>query len=143
MKILTPIITSLALCFNAYAQSITMDSCGLDNSAILNSYEVDYFFEAFNSQNVSKKDLADKRIYFATGNYGSQPLTKQEFFNNYAKTRYENMDFPQLQIIHLTDKEKQLIPEYDAIIVCWSKVPAVGKSRKKFIANAQQLSIIE
>lgn len=135
MKILTPIITSLALCFNAYAQSITMDSCGLDNSAILNSYEVDYFFEAFNSQNVSKKDLADKRIYFATGNYGSQPLTKQEFFDNYARSLFENNDYPQLQIIQLTEEEKQLIPEFDAIIVCWSKISIEGKARRKFISE--------
>ena len=135
MKILTPIITSLALCFNAYAQSITMDSCGLDNSAILNSYEVDYFFEAFNSQNVSKKDLADKRIYFATGNYGSQPLTKQEFFDNYARSLFENNDYPQLQIIQLTEEEKQLIPEYDAIIVCWSKISLVGKARERLISE--------
>lgn len=137
MKILIPIITFLALCFNAYTQSITMDSCGLDNSAILNSYEVDYFFEAFNSQNVSKKDLADKRIYFATGNYGSQPLTKQEFFDIYARSRFEIGDYPQVQIIHLTEEEKQLIPEYDEIIVCWSKISAIGKARKKFIANVR------
>lgn len=131
------IIATLLVSLQAFNQTVNIDSCGTTNSSLLNEHEIKYFVAAFNSLNVSKKDLADKRIYFATGNYGSQPLTKQEFFDNYARSRFENGDYPQMQIIYLTEEEKQLIPEYDEIIVCWSKISAIGKAKKKFIANVK------
>jgi len=122
-----------------FAQSITIDSCGLDNSPTLTAYEINYFEEALLARgNKNIPDLEEKRILFLNGNYGSSTYSKSDFFSRYGKPRFENSEnrYPHMQLIILTEEEKLQVKNYDLIIVTWSKIPVEGKPRKKFIENA-------
>lgn len=118
------------------SQNIQIDSCGLDNSARLNRFEVDYFKIGLGHQNIDTRALSDYRILFLSGNLGIKASSKQHFFESSGKVWFSENDFPSMELIVLTNEEQKRIPEYDAILVTWSKIKCTEKMRKRFLANA-------
>ncbi len=138
MKKMTRTITIaiLMFCANTYAQDIIIDSCGVDDSPLLNQYEIHYFQNAIGSYQMENlEELTNKRILFLTNNYGAIHRSKTEFFNKDCKPWFANDDYPSLQLIILTAEEKLEIGDYDAIVISWSKIPVSDRNRKKFIGN--------
>ena len=126
-------------CANTQAQDIIIDSCGIDDSPTLNQYEIQYFQEALSSYQLEKlEDLKSKRVLFLTNNYGANHKSKSEFFNQDCKPWFEDNDYPSLQLIMLTAKEKLEIGDYDTIIISWSKIPVTDRNREEFIENGIQ-----
>ncbi len=135
----TILIATLLFCFKSQAQNVIIDSCGVNDSAKLNQYEVIYFNSALDStQLFDGFTFNDKNVLFLNGNYGAMIKSKSEFFEQFGKPWFEKEDFPQLQIIILTDKEKAELKNYDAIVVSWSKIPLSERNRDKFLENGKK-----
>ncbi len=127
----------------SFAQDILIDSCGINDHSILNEYEVVYFKTALTERGVdSTTELMNKRILFLSGNYGYYHYSKSEFFAKQGKSYYEEKEnpYPQMQLIVNTDQEKLRVKNHDLIVVTWSKIPAEGRARKKFIVNAERFT---
>lgn len=122
--------------FISFAQNIQIDSCGLNNDSRLTKYEVDYFNEALDNQCCDSLELASCRILFLSGNLGFQASSKQHFFQSSGKPWFDQDDYPSMELIVLRSDERMLLPEYDAVLVTWSKIKCTEKMRKRFIANA-------
>ncbi|MDX1446595.1 hypothetical protein [Lishizhenia sp.] len=112
-----------------------VDSIGKNDNQVLNPHEIEYLKELIQTED-SLISLENKRIHFATNNWGAIALSKSEFFNNYCKPRSTDSLSIQLSIIELTPEEKQAL-KIDVMIVAWSKIAPVGRARKKFIQNIQ------
>lgn len=133
------LIATLLFCFKSQAQNVIIDSCGVNNSSKLNQYEVKYFSTAIDStQLFNGFTFNDKNVLFLDGNYGATIKSKSEFFEQFGKPWFEKKDFPQLQLIVLTDEEKAELSNYDAIVVSWSKIPLSEKNRDKFLENGKK-----
>lgn len=143
MKKITLILTLFFLSNTIFSQDVLIDSCGVNDDSVLNEYEVAYFSAALIARRSdSTTELRNKRILFLSGNYGYYHYSKSDFFEKQAKPRYEGEEsgYPQMQLIVLTNKEKLHVKNHDLIIVTWSKIPAEGRARKKFIINAERFT---
>lgn len=118
-----------------YGQEIQIDKCGLNDEVTLNKHEAQYFQNAIDAKSTGPFTFEGKRILFLYGNYGEHPSSKKSFFEKYAKPRYEDGDFPHLQVIVLDEVEQKQLKGYDAIIISWSKIPVSTKNRKKFVKH--------
>ena len=118
------------------SQNIQIDSCGLDNHSSLSSFEVEYFKIALEKYNIDTLALSDYRILFLHGNFGAHGSSKQHFFESSGKPWFSENDYPAMELIVLTNEERKRLPEYDAILVTWSKIKCTEKMRKRFLANA-------
>ena len=130
------VVFSLLICSSIAAQNIQIDSCGLDNNSSLSSFEVEYFKIALGQYNIDTLALSDYRILFLSGNLGTKASSKQHFFESSGKPWFDQDDYPSMELIVLTNEERKLLPEYDAILVTWSKIKCTEKMRKRFLANA-------
>ena len=118
------------------SQDVQIDSCGIDNNSRLTSYEITYFEKALRNKFHDSVDLSDYRILFLHGNFGAHGSSKQHFFGKSGKPWFSENDYPSMELIVLTNEERKLLPEYDAILVTWSKIKCTEKMRKRFLANA-------
>ncbi|MFY0600785.1 MAG: hypothetical protein JXR03_14015 [Cyclobacteriaceae bacterium] len=124
------------------AQEVKIDSCGLNNSSVLNEFEIQYF-----KQELSKQlerhgfNLINKKIAFAQGNFGKGIITKQEYFNQWGRSYFNNNSHVVNQLIVLNAEERVNSGGYDAIIISWSKILVAGKHRRKLIENLNKVKI--
>ncbi|MEZ4885140.1 MAG: hypothetical protein R3E32_10475 [Chitinophagales bacterium] len=117
---------------SANAQTLQIERCGTDNQPLLNECEVEYFNTSL-KENRGEFDFEGKRIAFAEGNWGANLSSKNRYFEVFGKPRFEQNGSVANQLIVLTEAEKEVSPEYDAIIVSWSKVQVQNKRRAKLI----------
>lgn len=121
----------------ADAQNLQMNKCGIDNESLLNECEAAYFNEIM-AEHRGKFDFEGKQIAFAEGNWGANLSSKKRYFEVHGKPRYEQNNSVSNQLIILTESEKALLPQYDAILVSWSKLHVQKKSRAKLIQRIQK-----
>ena len=140
MKLLTILlILSINICL---AQEIQVDSCGLNNSAELNKFEIQYFKQELSKQlKRNNFDLIDKKIGFAHGNFGKKIITKQEYFDSWGRSYFNNNSHVVNQLIILEAEERVNSGGYDAIIISWSKIMVTGIHRRKLIENLKKANI--
>lgn len=134
MKLILFILLVIPL--TSAAQDVQIDSCGLDNNSRLSTFEVDYFRAALGKEHIDTLELSSFRVLFLSGNWGAQASSKKHFFENTGKPLFFRNDYPSMELIVLTDKERKKLPEFDALLVTWSKIKCTEKNRKRFINNA-------
>lgn len=133
INVLLGVLTFFFLQF-AHAQNLQLDNCGIDNEVLLNECEAAYFNEILKEQR-GTFDFEGKRLAFRDGNWGTGRSSKKRYFEVYGKPRYEQNSSIANQLIVLTEAEKTLQPDYDAIIVSWSKMGIQNKRRLKLIKS--------
>jgi ABC-type transport system involved in Fe-S cluster assembly fused permease/ATPase subunit len=134
-KVLKLLILLFTLTTNlCLGQAVVIDSCGLDSSATLNKYEVQYFNEALEEvRSLANFDFQKKQVGFAYGNLGKELISKKAYFDMWGKAYFQRDVQVTNELIILTQKEKQASGGYDAIIVSWSKAGIFGKYREQLI----------
>jgi len=137
MKILLISIYILFQTNILFGQVSEIRKCGLDNNAILNSYEAKYFNEVFEDKK-DKFDFSGKVIAFFIGPSGTTMSVKSYYFEGLKNSSNIDQDVHTwqangTQLLILTDEEKKLSGGYDAILVSWSKLSKQGKSRAKLV----------
>jgi hypothetical protein len=110
----------------AIAQTLYLDSCGLDKSSILNQYEVHYIdsvfitpvklrkgrmYDATNGFIFTNKNIAFHSCSYANGSDGF--ITKDKFFDFIKPTRYQGPH----GVYILTGAEKIASGGFDAILL--------------------------
>ena len=135
MKILISLIIILFQANMLFRQISELEKCGLDNNAMLNSYEAAYFNDVFKER---KEDFnfSGKVIAFYTGSSGTTMSTKSRYFNSVKNSNQKDVHAWQAggtQLLILDNEEKNLSGGYDAILVLWSKLPKRGKSRTRLV----------
>lgn len=137
MRLLVILFTLLTnICF---AQEIKIDSCGIDSSAMLNQYEVNYFNQSLEKQRKrSGFDFQGKKVGFAHGNYGNVAISKKEYFDHWGRKYYNDNLGVSNQLIVLTEEEKTQSGGYDAIIVSWSKILISKKYNEELIIKIKE-----
>ena len=119
-------------------QEIKIDSCGVENSNILNRYEAEYFNRSMKNQRFPTTfDFYGKKIGFFF-DIARFPISKKEYFDRWGKEYYENQSGVVNQLIVLNKIEKAESGGYDAIIVSWSKFKVTKGQKKKMIKKLKQ-----
>ncbi|MCI5058422.1 MAG: hypothetical protein MRY83_20085 [Flavobacteriales bacterium] len=122
-----------------YGQIDQVSKCGLNDEAHLNSFEVMYFNQVFDSK---RKDFSfeNKKIGYFTGSSGTTKSSKLEYFaalktGNNGDRDLHTWQAKGTQLLVLDHQEKELSGGYDAILVSWSKFSKEGKSRMKLVKD--------
>ena len=110
-------------------QTILIDSCGIDDNAFLNRYEIECF------QNSTSRDIdfKDKKIAFFYGNYGKNRITKKEYFDRWGKKYFHQKSRVSNQYLLFSEEEKERSSGYDIVIVSWSKIRISERMRRRII----------
>jgi hypothetical protein len=119
-------------------QSIKIDSCGLDNKSVLTNWEIEYFKQSIKT--LKSIDLENKMLAFAHGNFGSNVISKKDYFEKWGREYYTRNIVVSNILIKLTEEEKLLSGGYEYIIISWSKILPAGKNRKKLIEKVLRYS---
>ena len=120
------ILTVLVFLTAFFTKALTLDSCGLDNSPILNKYEVEYLNSKACKNNIlqitglSSKDTFDftgKKVAFCCGSSGSGISSKKGFFK-YIKSLNNGKisSSPLLEIFPFTESEKSKTHGFDCCV---------------------------
>lgn len=128
MKQIIFILLSLTFSFFLKAQSIQIDSCGLDNSSSFTHWEIDYFQVSIPV--LKTMEMENKKFAFAYGNDGKTIMGKKDYFDNWGKPYHKKNATISCFVIQLSAEEKLLSGGYDVILVLWSKTTITGKNRK-------------
>jgi hypothetical protein len=116
------------------SQEMSIDSCGLNDEALLNKYESIYFNETFEKQRDGFQ-FEGKRIAFFEGNFGRNRNTKSEYFERWGRGWYLEESNLADMIVILTEQEKSDSGGYDAILVSWSKPGLPKAARRKVVSK--------
>ncbi len=122
----------LFLFISTISFSQNTDSCGLDNSPILNKHESVFLNEYLNLSKDSI-DLTNKKIAFVTGSNGSKIGSKSEYFYSVKEWKLLHKDKIATSIVQFSIKEKQESGGYDAIISYWVMVMFDDNKKRKII----------
>lgn len=114
--------------FEIHAQSICIDSCGIDTGSKLNRCEVLYFKRYFSE--LRNEEIKDKRFAFA---YMGNILNKKEYFDKWGRAYYYRQSTVSNQLLDLSEEEKYKANGIDYLVVCWSKIKVSDSKRKKLI----------
>jgi len=140
MEIMKIFISGLLLFFvtGLFGQTTEWKKCGIDDSPTLNEYEAKYFNEVFQDRK-GNFDFTGKSIAYFSGSSGTKKAKKSDYFrhlkhaNNGKDQTIHDWQAGGTQLLILTDEEKEISSEYDAILVFWSKLLKKGKSRKRLV----------
>lgn len=106
-----------------YGQSI--DSCGLDNSPILNAYEAEFFNQIFKNKRADF-DFRKKKVGFFFEPNGKHLGCKKIYFGEVRGHKRTPVSY----LIKLNNAEKQESNGYDIVIVTWSHIYRKKLTRK-------------
>jgi len=109
-----------------------LDSCGVDDSPILNKYEsefLNYYFKDIGGT----FNFINKKIVFITGSSGSKISNKIEYFDSIRKWQNDYNSKITTSVIQFTPEQKEESGGYDAIVTYWVKL--LLPSRKQEIIN--------
>lgn len=112
-------IVLLFFMLNSYGQNI--DSCGLDNSSYLNSFESVYLNDYFSKQR-DTFDFTGKKILFVTGSQGTRIGKKKAYFKDIKLWKKDNSMIA-TDLILFTEQEKKQYGGFDGMLTYWAKVP--------------------
>jgi hypothetical protein len=124
----------ITLLLNAIALNCQMPDClNADNSRLtiqesgfLNSYQL-LFSESY--------DFTDKKVAF----YYSDGFSQKQFFFNEANEYALINNTVSIQLITLSESEKEITKGFDAIIVAWCKFKINPKLREEIIKELIQI----
>ena len=113
---------------NVIGQAQELDSCGLDTLSLLNIHESNYLNKVFSNDNFN---FENKIVKFRSSNFGHFPSNKELYFKDVKD--WKKLDNRRIheEVIILTDEEKKIYGNVDAIIVSWSKFSVTNNNRKK------------
>jgi len=116
----------------AQSTDIDIEACGKNDNPALNQEEADYF-NLILKEHRGDFDFEGKRVAFALGNWGASLRSKRDYFERDGKPRFEQNSTIANQLILLSEAEKVILPEYDAIVVSWSKLTIEKRKRLKLV----------
>lgn len=128
-------IVLLFFMLNSYGQNL--DSCGVDNSSHLNSFESVYLNDYFSKQRGSF-DFTGKKILFVTGSKGTRIGNKTGYFNDIKLWNKDNSMIA-TDLILFTEEEKIQSGGFDGMLTYWAKVPPNKNKLFKKIKSYNEL----
>lgn len=135
MKIITLFLVLLPLLCNG--QNLELDSCGIEDHALLNENEAQYFNEVKQTW-LDSFDFKGKKLAFTYGNFGKSIKTKSFYFKYWGKEYYKNGNRVVNLYLILTPEEKKESGGFDVIVVSWSKFMINNKNRAKIIKRVNR-----
>ena len=126
-------ILFLTIILSKFAIGQDSDCLGIDKNNILNKHESLFLTKQINNS----FDFNNKKIAFYKSLVGYQ--SKQDFFKE-SKEFIKKGQTLSLQIIILTETEKNETRGFNAILVSWSKKTVTTKMRNKLIDELKKAS---
>ena len=83
-------------------------------------------------------DFYNKKVIFVTGSAGHLIVDKDDFFNNYVYPVLEKGNRPILDMIKLSEKEKQKAGGYDVIVMAYVKVLTNRQKKRTIISVGKE-----
>jgi len=98
-----------------------IDSCGIDDSPILNKYESEFLNYYFKDKG-DTFNFINKKLVFITGSNGSKISNKVEYFNSIRKWQNDSNSKIVTTVFQFTPEQKEESGGYDAIVTFWVKI---------------------
>ncbi|MDD4848707.1 MAG: hypothetical protein PHR53_08095 [Bacteroidales bacterium] len=118
----------LSILFQSVNAQEIIDSCGMNNDALMNSYEANFLNDYYRDK--GQFDFSDKKIAFITGGGGAIISSKSEYFNHVKQWKNNHNTTIETKLIVLNLNEKELSGGYDAIVLFWVKFFPKGQKQK-------------
>lgn len=134
MRNLLLLVTAFLFVFNNYC--IAQDTThGVSN--LLNREEAAYLNNALQN-NRGDFNFEDKQVAFITGSSGAIIVTKETYFEEYAKSSDDRRVASNMFMVLLTKDEKTTSGGYDALVFTWVKVAFSNKQKQKIIERLKE-----
>lgn len=115
-----------------------LDSCGLDNQAILSQSEAAFLNEYFKGSK-GDFDFSGKKIAFVTGSNGGTFGLKISYFDSVKEWISKNKGKIASDLIIFSNEEKINSGGYDAILTYWVMVQISEKKKTRLIERLAEL----